>query len=130
MHGQVLMRWRTGVGVLSAAFAIGGGAVLLGSSTSSAKAGREGVVASAASATTTGTTTSPIASDGATSTDWEYVGHDRNNDRYAPETQINTSNVSKLKLAWTAGVGVVPGGCAAGFAKRSARVAESCPPGR
>jgi PQQ-dependent dehydrogenase (methanol/ethanol family) len=44
-------------------------------------------------------------SSGASSKDWLYVGHDRNNDRFAPETQINRSNVSKLTQVWSAGVG-------------------------
>jgi alcohol dehydrogenase (cytochrome c) len=46
-----------------------------------------------------------ISSVGVSSTDWAYVGHDRNNDRYAPETQINTSNVSKLQQVWSSGLG-------------------------
>jgi glucose dehydrogenase len=46
-----------------------------------------------------------ISSVGVSSLDWPYVGHDRNNDRYAPETQINTKTVSKLTQVWSSGLG-------------------------
>ena len=43
----------------------------------------------------------------ATTTDnaWPYFGHDRDNTRYSPLTQVNPTNVGKLGLAWTAGLG-------------------------
>ena len=37
-------------------------------------------------------------------TDWSAYGHDPGGQRYSPLTQINTQNVSKLKLAWQFGV--------------------------
>jgi len=37
-------------------------------------------------------------------TDWPAYGHDPTGNRYSPLTQISTSNVSKLKLAWQYGV--------------------------
>ena len=49
--------------------------------------------------------TPSIFSEGAMSLDWDYVGHDRNNDRYAPETQIDTANVAKLKQVWNVPMG-------------------------
>ncbi|HLO98379.1 MAG TPA: PQQ-binding-like beta-propeller repeat protein [Fimbriimonas sp.] len=39
----------------------------------------------------------PAASD----VDWNYVGGDPGNKRFSPLSQINTSNVNKLKVAWT-----------------------------
>jgi quinoprotein glucose dehydrogenase len=33
--------------------------------------------------------------------DWRYYGYDPGNSRYSPEKQINTSNVKRLKAAWT-----------------------------
>ncbi len=71
-------------------------------------AGLVGVIvllASGGTARSSSTSTGTINSIGASSTDWQYVGHDRNNDRFAPETQINTKNVSKLKEVWSSGVG-------------------------
>ncbi len=40
-------------------------------------------------------------------TDWPVYGHDAGGQRYSPLTQIDTKNVSKLKLAWQYGPGVV-----------------------
>src|SRR6202163_1169542 len=37
-------------------------------------------------------------------TDWPAYGHDPTGNRYSPLTQISTTNVSKLKLAWQYGV--------------------------
>jgi len=34
-------------------------------------------------------------------TDWPSFGHDADNARFSPLKQINTSNVTRLKLAWT-----------------------------
>ena len=34
-------------------------------------------------------------------TDWRYYGFDPGNSRYSPDKQINTSNVNRLKVAWT-----------------------------
>jgi len=53
----------------------------------------------------TGSANSAAQSAGGSSKDWLYVGHDRNNDRFAPETQINRSNVSRLTQVWSAGFG-------------------------
>ncbi len=36
--------------------------------------------------------------------DWPAYGHDPSSQRYSPLTQINTKNVSKLKLAWQYGI--------------------------
>jgi quinoprotein glucose dehydrogenase len=36
-------------------------------------------------------------------TDWPSYAHDPAGQRYSPLTQINTSNVAKLKLAWRYG---------------------------
>lgn len=36
--------------------------------------------------------------------DWPKYGHDFGGQRYSPLTQINTKNVSKLKLAWQYGI--------------------------
>ena len=36
--------------------------------------------------------------------DWPTYGHDSAGQRYSPLTQINTQNVSKLKLAWQYGI--------------------------
>jgi len=36
--------------------------------------------------------------------DWPAYGHDPSGQRYSPLTQINTKNVSKLKLAWQYGI--------------------------
>jgi quinoprotein glucose dehydrogenase len=33
--------------------------------------------------------------------DWRYYGFDPGNSRYSPEKQINTSNIKRLKVAWT-----------------------------
>ena len=33
-------------------------------------------------------------------TDWPVYGHDPAGQRYSPLTQINTTNVDRLKLAW------------------------------
>src|ERR1700694_2915493 len=37
-------------------------------------------------------------------TDWPAYGHDPTGNRYSPLTQVSTTNVSKLKLAWQYGV--------------------------
>ena len=37
-------------------------------------------------------------------TDWPAYGHDPGGQRYSPLTQINTTNVSKLKPAWQYGI--------------------------
>jgi alcohol dehydrogenase (cytochrome c) len=37
--------------------------------------------------------------------DWPYFGRDRDNTRFAPQKQINTSNVSHLGLAWSTSLG-------------------------
>jgi alcohol dehydrogenase (cytochrome c) len=37
--------------------------------------------------------------------DWPYFGRDRDNTRFAPQRQIDTSNVSHLGLAWSASLG-------------------------
>src|SRR5438105_8728774 len=36
--------------------------------------------------------------------DWPVYGHDPAGQRYSPLTQINTANVTKLKLAWQYGI--------------------------
>jgi PQQ-dependent dehydrogenase (methanol/ethanol family) len=36
---------------------------------------------------------------------WPYFGRDRNNTRFSPLTQIDSSNVGKLGVAWSAGLG-------------------------
>lgn len=46
----------------------------------------------------------PLASKHATS-DWHLFGLDRNNTRFSPLTQINTSTVSHLGLAWSQSLG-------------------------
>jgi len=33
--------------------------------------------------------------------DWRYYGFDPGNSRYSPAKQINTSNIQRLKVAWT-----------------------------
>ena len=38
--------------------------------------------------------------------DWPIYGHDAGGQRYSPLTQVNTGNVSKLKLAWQYGIDV------------------------
>ena len=38
-------------------------------------------------------------------TDWPSYGHDPGGQRYSPLAQVNTQNVTKLKLAWRYGVG-------------------------
>lgn len=43
---------------------------------------------------------------GVCQTDWPVYGHDAGGQRYSPLTQIDTKNVSKLKLAWQYGSGV------------------------
>src|SRR5215471_3352270 len=37
-------------------------------------------------------------------TDWPVYGHDSGGSRYSPLTQINTTNVSRLKPAWQYGI--------------------------
>jgi alcohol dehydrogenase (cytochrome c) len=37
--------------------------------------------------------------------DWPYFGRDRDNTRFAPQTQINASNVKNLGVAWSTGLG-------------------------
>lgn len=37
--------------------------------------------------------------------DWPYFGRDRDNTRYAPQKQIDTSNVNKLGIAWSTNLG-------------------------
>jgi PQQ-dependent dehydrogenase (methanol/ethanol family) len=37
--------------------------------------------------------------------DWPYFGRDRDNTRFAPQTQIDTSNVSHLGIAWGESLG-------------------------
>jgi quinoprotein glucose dehydrogenase len=49
--------------------------------------------------------------------DWAYYGHDAGGMRYSPLKQINVSNVSKLKVAWTYHTGDISDG--KGVAKRS-----------
>ena len=44
---------------------------------------------------------------GVCQTDWPVYGHDAGGQRYSPLTQIDTKNVSKLKLAWQYGIGAV-----------------------
>jgi quinoprotein glucose dehydrogenase len=38
--------------------------------------------------------------------EWPFYGHDAGGQRYSPLAQINTGNVSKLKLAWQYGIDV------------------------
>jgi alcohol dehydrogenase (cytochrome c) len=68
-------------------------------------AGQKAAVAAQTPVASTASGSPTINSTGASSTDWAYVGHDRNNDRFAPEVQINTHNVSKLREVWSSGFG-------------------------
>src|SRR5262245_35666998 len=47
--------------------------------------------------------------------DWPTFSHDLAGLRYSPLTQVNTRNVSQLKLAWRMPFRSSPGGPAAGF---------------
>jgi len=59
--------------------------------------------------------TSPDAS--RSTDDWPYYGHDAGGMRYSPLAQINRTNVSALKVAWTFHVGDISDG--SGHQKRS-----------
>jgi alcohol dehydrogenase (cytochrome c) len=98
MYGRVRLRRAAALPLLAGLLTSAAVATYSGSTGTSSAAGSNITGVSASAAPT-------IPSDGATSTDWEYVGHDRNNDRFAPETQINTSNVSGLRQVWSSGLG-------------------------
>jgi quinoprotein glucose dehydrogenase len=46
----------------------------------------------------------PLTSSGTGETDWPTYGHDPGGARYSPLAQVNTSNVARLRLAWTYGM--------------------------
>jgi glucose dehydrogenase len=57
--------------------------------------------------------------------EWPAYGHDQGGQRYSPATQINTKNVSKLKLAWQ--YGIDPGGIDLSSANRLLTATEAVP---
>lgn len=61
----------------------------------------------------------------AAQTDWPAYGHDPAGQRYSPLAQINTRNVSKLRLAWQ--YGIDPGGVNLDAATRFLTSTEAVP---
>lgn len=97
----------TAIALLAVAVAVaacGGGSKAKPTTTPAATSSTSTTAGAATTATTT-TTTTAAASETFNPDDWPVFGRDRDNTRYAPQTQINASTISRLGEVWSNDLG-------------------------
>ncbi|HEY4278218.1 MAG TPA: PQQ-binding-like beta-propeller repeat protein [Conexibacter sp.] len=116
--GRVVFGWRAILFPLSIVAMLLALSACSGSDSSSASPGSSGTTADGSTSTTSPgsslDTTTPASGSPSTSgtaeeryspDDWPLFGRDRDNSRYAPQTQVNAQNVSRLGEAWKSDLG-------------------------